>query len=1044
MGRTNKDASERHFQDEFVKELTRFRWQAPDKLNGNLHELTVQDLIDNWRSELNRINADVLEGVALTDSEFEQVMSKVNQISNSYEAAKILSIEGSTGKIAGIYRDAHPNITRKQITLTILKKAQVSGGDSSYQIAREVSTPNGSRFDIVLLINGLPLINIEQKRSDKDLDEAFGQFIRYYKKGEYTNNFMAFSQMMVVTTEIETRYFATPKSINDFNDAFVFHWSVTQKDKENGENLGQRVLTDYREVIKHFLMVPMAHQMVGDYLIIDEDPDNKENRRHMLMRPYQVYALQAIEKAVFGWDNPGKTPHGGFVWHTTGSGKTITSFKTAQFLATRTDFDKVVFLLDRRDLDEQTSKAFKAYSVYESVEVDDTSSTYQLRKQIMAAKSGIVVTTTFKLSNLVRDLLDAQDYSLSDKKIVFIIDEAHRTTMGDMMGQIKDYFFKNSLFFGFTGTPLFDENKVKGKINERSEVINTTEKLFGPLLHQYTIDEAIADGNVLGFHVDYINTGEFKSYEDLREQLIDILVERNPNELQRDVERQVRQWTELEIEKSAVTEGLLFYQDKYHIPRVVEEILSGWDSQSQQGEFNSILTVAYKDRVINYYHEFKKQIAERFQEGDSKPNVVMTFSFGNENDTDNVVNGVIEEMFEDYAKITGIKFLVGDKIRGEKAYFEDITARAKRGGRGRNPKNIDILIVADQLLTGYDAKRLNTLYVDRRLELQNLIQAYSRTNRIFGFSKEFGTIINFKYPRITESRVNEALRLYGSGGKNSRVLVKKYSDAVIELADKFACLKKELEDPENWGTIQNDAERKNLFKKAFKEAAIHLGKIKQYYEYSWDDKAFGMTEHTLLVYLGAYKNLFPKEKGQSGSTGPDIDNIVGRSKLQGTQVIDAQSIFTLIDKKTSNKNGVLVINDNNWNLIFEEIQELSKLGENELAKSLKTFLDDELKSEHLSADTDVYTAFNAWQENRQLKLVEEFATEWGLDSLLLTKSLKAYDLKKPDEIPFREDIVKTLDATKATSGFSGSKLKLNMELNKVLPSWMQEVKMKFK
>lgn len=245
----------------------------------------------------------------------------------------------------------------------------------------------------------------------------------------------------------------------------------------------------------------MAHQMVGDYLIINEDK-LEENRRHMLMRPYQVHALQAIEKAVFGSPND-SIPHGGFVWHTTGSGKTITSFKTAQVLATRTEYDKVVFLLDRRDLDDQTSEAFKAYSVYESVNVDDTKSTYQLRRQLMSAKSGIVVTTTFKLYNLVESLVKGQDDSLKEKKIIFIIDEAHRTTMGDMMAKIKEYFFQNGLFFGFTGTPLFDENKAKGKVNERSELINTTEKLFGPLLHQYTIDEAIADGNVLGFHVDY-------------------------------------------------------------------------------------------------------------------------------------------------------------------------------------------------------------------------------------------------------------------------------------------------------------------------------------------------------------------------------------------------------------------------------------------------------------------------------------------------------------------------------------------------------------
>jgi type I site-specific deoxyribonuclease, hsdR family len=1040
MGRINKDASERHFQDEFVKELTKFRWQASDKLNGNLHKVTVQDLIDNWRSELNRINADVLEGVALTDSEFEQILSKVNQISNSYEAAKILSIEGSTGKIDGIYRDDHPEVTRKQITLTILKKAQVSGGDSNYQVAREVSTPNGNRFDLVLLINGLPLINIEQKRSDKTLDFAFTQFKDYYRDGEYTNNFMVFSQMMVVSSDIETSYFATPKSINDFNPAFVFHWSVSQKG-EDGSHVGQRILTDYREVIEHFLMVPMAHQMVGDYLIIDEDPDNEENRRHMLMRPYQVYALQAIEKAAFGWDNPEKIPHGGFVWHTTGSGKTITSFKTAQFLATRTEFDKVVFLLDRRDLDEQTSKAFKAYSAYESVDVDGTKSTYQLRKQLVSPKSGIVVTTTFKLSILVNELLEAQDTQLSDKKIVFIIDEAHRTTMGEMMGTIKDYFFKNGLFFGFTGTPLFDENKVKGKINERSELINTTEKLFGPLLHQYTIDEAIADGNVLGFHVDYINTGEFSGYDDLREQLIDVLKFKFPDKSDKEIERQVYRWSELEVEKNAVKEGVLVYQDPTHIPRVVEEILSGWQEQSQNGEFNSILTVAYKDRVVAYYHEFKKQINEKYTSDDVKPNIAMTFSFGNDHDPDNISIEVIEEMFDDYADFTGIKFLAGDRIRGENAYFEDLTVRAKRGGSGRNPKNIDILIVADQLLTGYDAKRINTLYVDRRLELQGLIQAYSRTNRVFGSNKEFGTIINFQFPRITEESVNEALLLYGSGGNSSSVLVEKYEDAVKILSSTFETLVSELPDPTRWADIRNDEEKKESFKKAFKEASSQLNRVKQYYEFTWEDDSFGLSEHTWLQYIGAYKNLFPRE---IDPVVIDVKKLTGRTKLQGTQVIDAQSLFTLIDKKTTNKDGVIVINDNNLVLILEQIQELSNLGENELAESLKTFINEELVTGRLPVSVDFDTAFKEWQENRQYSVVEEFAIEWGIDSELLKKSLSEYNVKKPDEIPFRDEIAKTIDPDKATNEFSGSKLKLNMELSKVLPNWMQEMKLKFK
>lgn len=1036
-----KNASEKEFQERFVRELARYKWQTPDHLNGNLQKVTVQDLITNWRSELNRMNADVLEGVALTDTEFEQVMTKVKQISNSYEAAKLLSMEGSTGKIDGIYRDNHPDVTRKQITLTILKKAQVSGGDSSYQVAREVESENGNRFDIVLLINGLPLINIEQKRSDKTLDEAFGQFKRYYANGEYTNNFMAFSQMMITTTDIETTYFATPKSIHDFNPSFVFHWSVTKKGQEDGKHLGQRILTDYRDVIEHFLMVPMAHQMVGDYLIIDEDPDNEENRRHMLMRPYQVYALQAVEKAAFGWDRPDKVPHGGFVWHTTGSGKTITSFKTAQFLSTRTEFDKVIFLLDRRDLDEQTSKAFKAYATYESVTVNDTKSTYQLRKQLLSSKNGIVVTTTFKLSHLVKELLAADDQSLADKKMIFIIDEAHRTTMGDMMGTIKEYFFKNGLFFGFTGTPLFDENKVKGKINERSELINTTEKLFGPLLHQYTIDEAIADGNVLGFHVDYINTGEFRSYEDLREDLIVALKKKELDRGEKEIERQVMRLSELEVEKMAIKEGVLSYQDKTHIPRVVEEILSGWLDQSQQGEFNAMLTVAYKERVLAYYHEFKKQIAEQFKKATLKPNIAMTFSFGNENDPDNVSVEQIQEMFEDYEQFTGIRFISGDKKNGEQAYFEDITDRAKRGGSGRNPKNIDILIVADQLLTGYDAKRLNTLYVDRKLELQGLIQAYSRTNRVFGSTKEFGTIINFQYPRVTEELVREALLLYGSGGSNSRVLVEKYRDAVATLENRFAMLLEELPNPTQWIDLQHDEEKKATFKTAFKDASKQLARVQQYYEFVWDDDSFGLDEHRWLQYVGAYKNLFPREDGPENLV---LQELRGRTKLQASQIIDAQSLFTLIGNKTTNEGGVQVINDSNLVLILEQIQELSNLGENELAESLKTFINEELVTGHLPASVDFDTAFKKWQSDRLFVMVEEFASQWGLDSDLLKKSLEDYNSHNSQEIPYRDELAMTLDPKQATNEFAGNKLKLNMELNKILPQWMADTKKKYK
>lgn len=1026
MSNAPKSATEKAFQEQFVKELQKYKWEAPRFLDGKMQKVTVADLIIHWRSELNRINADQLEGVELTDNEFSQVMAKVSHISNSYEAAKILAIEESKGKIDGIYREDNPKIMRKQITLTIFKKAEVRGGDSSYRIAREVQTPNGNRFDIVLLINGLPLINIEQKRTDKTLDEAFGQFIRYYRDGEYSNNFMAFSQMMVINSEIETRYFATPKAADEFNPSFVFHWS----DK------GNKPINNWKKVVEHFLMIPMAHQMVGDYLVIDEAKE-EENRRHMLMRPYQVFALQSIEGAAFGWDNDDKLPHGGFVWHTTGSGKTITSFKTALFLSTRVGFDKVVFLVDRRELDNRTSENFKAYAAYESVSVDDTKHTYQLKKNLKSVKTGIVVTTTFKLNSLVKELEEAHDNSLVDKRIVFIVDEAHRTTMGQMMGTITNYFKKNGLFYGFTGTPLFDENKVKGKVNEKSEVINTTEKLFGPKLHQYTIDEAISDGNVLGFHVDYINTGEFKSYDELREQLVDTIKEEKPELPDREIERLVQGWGEAEVEKQAIKYDLLKYQDETHIPRVVEEILNNWEAQSQGREFNAILTVAYKNRVIAYNNEFKKKLAERGE----KINVAMTFSFGNENDPDNIDPDIIKGMFKDYAEFTGIEFIAGDKKHGEDAYFEDVVERATRGGSGRNLKNIDLVIVANQLLTGYDSKRLNTLYVDRSLELQDLVQAYSRTNRVFGSNKEFGTIINFKFPRITEEIVNTALGLYGSGGKSSKAIVDTYNNAVKKLQIKVSEMIPTLPDPTEWQTIKDDEKKKEAFILAFKDTAEQLNLVEQYYEFKWDDTAFGIDEHTWLKYVGAYKNLTWKP----GTPPPPTSArpLVGKTKLAGTQVIDAAHILKLIGSKVSSTGGVQAVDGETLRIIYEQIQELSNMGEYEQAQLLKEFVDTKLVPGKLSSLVNFDGAFEDWKSDKLKSAVKDFANEWGLDGELLEKSVYSYSTSQPDVVPYISDLIGSVDFTKATNQSAGNLLKHNMTLTAELPQWIAESKQKY-
>ncbi|MHA6250378.1 type I restriction endonuclease subunit R [Oceanobacillus sp. CAU 1775] len=1028
MSNGRKNAAEKSFQDKFVAKLEQYKWTAPGYLDGNKQKVTVQDLVNHWREELNRMNADVLETVPLTDNEFQQVMTKVSQIDNSYEAAKILAMEQSTGKIDGIYRDSNPEVTREQITLTIFKKAQVRGGDSSYKVAREVESANGNRFDIVLLINGLPLINIEQKRTDKTLEEAYNQFKRYYADGEYVNNFMAFSQMMVMTSEVATRYFATPKSIKAFNPSFVFHWA----NKEN------QAINNWEEVIGHFLMIPMAHQMVGDYLVIDEAKD-EENRKHMLLRSYQVHALQAVEGAALGWDNDDKIPHGGFIWHTTGSGKTITSFKTALFLSTRAGFDNVVFLVDRRELDSRTSDNFKAYAEYESVNVDDTAHTYQLRKLLSSANTGIVVTTTFKLNNLVKDLTEAQDDSLADKKIVFIIDEAHRTTMGDMMVTIRNYFKKNGLFYGFTGTPLFDENKVSGMINEKSELINTTEKLFGPELHSYTIDEAIADKNVLGFHVDYINTGEFESYDTLREKIVEYKQAEKPDTAVREIEREVFQLPDLAVEIEAKDRKILFYHDETHIPRVVEEILNNWEYQSQQKLFNAILTVAFKHRVLQYFEEFKKQLAER---DDIAINVAMTFSFGTDADTKPTDPELIQTMFKDYASFTGIEYTYGDKRRGEDAYYEDVVERATRGGSGRNPKNIDLVIVADQLLTGYDSKYINTLYVDRSLALQGLIQAYSRTNRIYGKEKEFGSIVNFQYPRITEQTVNDALILYGSGGKSSRAIVAPYPEAVDEFVQSSQEVMEILKDPTSWQALERDEEAKENFVKAFKNANSQLNTIQQYYEFAWVDEAFGVTEHEWMRYVGAYRNLTRDDDVPPDDELPVLP--LGEAKLAGTQRIDAHYIIQLLGEQAVAKDGKQTADPETMRLIYQHIEELSNLGDHEQAELLKQFVVEEFEPGHVSSAVNFDEAYEEWKRNKLRKEIYQISAEWGIDGVIFEKSVGAYSSANPTEIPYIDDITRTVDYNSIKDQKASNLLEHNMALMKALPEIVPKLKRKFK
>ena len=401
----------------------------------------------------------------------------------------------------------------------------------------------------------------------------------------------------------------------------------------------------------------------------------------------------------------------------------------------------------------------------------------------------------------------------------------------------------------------------------------------------------------------------------------------------------------------------------------------------------------------------------------------------------------VEAMFKDYAKFTEIEFAYGDKTKGEDAYFSDLVTRATRGGSGRNRKNIDLIVVADQLLTGYDSKFLNTLYVDRPLELQGLIQAYSRTNRVYGKDKEFGTIVNFKYPAITEELADTALKLYGSGGKSSRVIVDHYQTAVHKLALKVQEMVPTLPKPTDWALLKADDEAKQLFLLSFRDANDQLRLVMQYYEFKWDDASFGIDEHTWLQYVGAYKNLTFSDVNPTDEI---IRPLVGKTKLSGTQVIDAHHILSLIGAKVKTDKGVQTVDSETLRIIHEEIQELSDMGEAEQAKLLKEFVDTELVSGNLPSDLSFDESFEAWKQRKVALEVKKFAEQWGLDEHLLSNSLAHFSIVRGNVIPFIDELSRTLDFVVAANESAGNRLEHVITLvEHELPDWMIEMKRKY-
>ena len=746
------------FEADLVEALKKNGWT-----DGVLNHPTEKDLIENWARILyeNNRSIDRLNDYPLTEGEIGQILSQINELKTPLKLNNFIN-----GKTISIIRD-NPNDVQhlgKEISLKIYDRQEIAAGQSRYQIAEQPifssKSPilNNRRGDLMLLINGMPVFHIELKKSNVPIKQACIQLEKYSHEGIYSGLFQLV-QIFVAMTPEETLYFANPGPDGIFNQGFYFHW----------EDFNNEVINDWKEITRTLLSIPMAHQLIGFYTVAD-DTDNVLK----VMRSYQYYAANKISDVVSKTDWYNHDNRGGYIWHTTGSGKTMTSFKSAQLIANSKDADKVLFLMDRVELGTQSLSDYRGFAD-DKDDVQGTNDTKDLITKLKSddPKDTLIVTSIQKMS-LVKDIV--QDYTfdiekINKKRLVFIIDECHRNTFGEMMANIKEVFNK-ALYFGFTGTPILDENTKK---------MSVTSDVFGNELHRYVIADGIRDHNVLGF--DKYKVLTFKD-NDLRNAIAleksksSTIDEALSDEAKSNVYYKYMNdipMAGFETEDGNYVSGIedyiksSQYRNEKHRDKVVTNILDNWLTISRNNEYSAIFATSSIPEAIEYYRLFKEKNANMFMNITVlvDPNIDNTEGFQFKED------GLVE-IISDYNKMFDQNFSLSNSA----SFKKDISLRLahKRPyNRIQKQDQINLLIVVDQMLTGFDSKWINALYLDKVLEYENIIQAFSRTNRIHNEHKPFGIIKYYRKPHTMEKNISKAIELY-SGNKPFQLFVPKLDE----------------------------------------------------------------------------------------------------------------------------------------------------------------------------------------------------------------------------------------------------------------------------
>lgn len=1023
---------ESDFEEALIKVLSNKGWEKEV-----IKYPTEKDLLDNWAKILfdNNRSIDRLNNYPLTEGEMQQILEQINSLRTPIKLNSFIN-----GKTVSIKRD-NPDDTvhfGKEISLKIYDRHEIAAGQSRYQIVqqpvfhRKSKILNDRRGDLMLLINGMPVIHIELKRSGVPVSQAYNQIEKYSDEGIFTGLF-SLIQVFVAMTPNETRYYANPGIEGKFNSDYYFQWA----------DFNNEPINDWKDIASSLLSIPMAHQLIGFYTVADESDGILK-----VMRSYQYYAANAISDKVAKtkWDE--KNQRGGFIWHTTGAGKTMTSFKSAQLIADSQNADKVVFLMDRIELGTQSLGEYRGFAGESKgisnklSSVKATENTYTLISQLKSDShlDTLIVTSIQKMSRIKDEDggLNAYDIEkINSKRIVFIVDEAHRSTFGDMLLTIKNTF-PNAIFFGFTGTPIHEENQKK---------MNTTSTVFGDELHRYSIADGIRDKNVLGFDPYRVMT--YKDSDVRRVVALEKAKAHTVEEAIQDPKKSKIYYKYMDSTQVKMS-GFISEDGKYekgiedyipnsqyqtleHQNKVVEDIVEKWMDLSHASKFHAIFATSSISEAIEYYRLLKEKI----------PRLKTTCLFDPNIDNGGGVQfkeeGLVE-IIDDYNKRYNQDF----SIRTHSSFKKDIALRLAHKEHykliDKEPdQELDLLIVVDQMLTGFDSKWVNTLYMDKMLEYENIIQAFSRTNRLFGPEKPFGTIRYYRRPHTMEKNINLAVSLY-SGNKPISLFADKLYKNLEKMNEIFGDIKDLFENAgiDDFSKLPKDrtvvAKFASLFSKFndYLEAAKIQG-------FKWSDLSYqfvnedgekyevkiNFDETTYLILVQRYKEI---PRGDTGTGGDDVPyDLVGYITEIDTGVIDANYMNSRFEKYLK-----LICNDG-------VSKELTEQALNELHKSFATLNQEEQKYANIFLHDvqrgdvfveegktlrDYITDYQFKAKNDQ---IHRFAEAIGVDEEKL-RSMMELKLTETNinEFGRLDELKKTLDKAKAKEYFENKEgMKLN-------------------